>query len=250
MNLSAVLRGNVLSKLALLAIAPLVFLAGCATKAPPITSNQNLRVVAAAELPAPTRDDAFVSQRPFVIGGYDKLLIDVYGVPDLTREVQADGSGRISLPLAGTIEAGGKTPGEVAELIAERLRGRYIKDPQVAVNLQDTVSQVVTIDGEVREPGRYPVVGGMTLLGAVARAKGTTEFARLEDVVLFRTVNNQRMAALYNLAAIRRGIYQDPEIYANDTVVVGDSSARRLFRDVIQGSSLLTTPIIGILQAL
>jgi polysaccharide export outer membrane protein len=56
------------------------------------------------------------------------------------------------------------------------------------------------------------------------------------------------MAALYNLKAIRRGQYNDPEVFANDVVVVGDSAARRLFKDFLQVAPLLSTPIIVLLQ--
>jgi polysaccharide export outer membrane protein len=61
-------------------------------------------------------------------------------------------------------------------------------------------------------------------------------------------VNGQQLAALYNLQAIRRGVYDDPEVYANDVVVVGDSAARRLFRDALQVVPLLSTPLIIALQ--
>ena len=83
---------------------------------------------------------------------------------------------------------------------------------------------------------------------AVATAKGTSEFAKLQDVVIFRTVKGQKMAALYNLKAIRRGSYDDPEVFANDVVVVGDSAARRIFKDALLISPLLTTPLILMLQ--
>ena len=83
---------------------------------------------------------------------------------------------------------------------------------------------------------------------AVATAGGASEFARLNDVVVFRTVGTQRYAALYNLALIRRGAYADPEIFASDIVVVGDSQARRLFRDILAAAPLITAPIIAVLQ--
>jgi polysaccharide export outer membrane protein len=112
------------------------------------------------------------------------------------------------------------------------------------VTVSEAPGRVVTVDGQVVEPGLYPVIGRMTLMQAIARAKGASEFARLQEVVVFRTVGTQRMAALYNLSAIRRGIYEDPEIYANDVVIVGDSPATRLFRNLIQAAPLLTTPLI------
>ena len=66
--------------------------------------------------------------------------------------------------------------------------------------------------------------------------------------MILRNVGGQRYAGLYNLAAIRRGNYADPKVYANDTVVVGDSTARRMFKDLLQVVPLLTTPLIVALQ--
>ena len=140
------------------------------------------------------------------------------------------------------------TPQELARFIEQKLAAQYIRDPQVTINLKETVSQVVTVDGEVKEPGLYPVIGRMTLMRAVATAKGTSEFAKLQDVVIFRTVKGQKMAALYNLKAIRHGSYDDPEVFANDVVVVGDSAARRIFKDALLIAPLLTTPLILLLQ--
>lgn len=231
----------------------LVFIAvlalpACASKTV-LGGSSSVKVAANAELPSPERADLFEQNRPYLIGPFDKLVIDVFGIEELSRkEVQTDAGGRISFPLAGIIETAGKTPGELEDIIEERLRGEFVRDPQVTVNLKETVSQVITVDGQVKEPGLYPVVGRMTLMRAVATAKGTDEFAKLDDIVIFRTVKGQRMAALYNLKAIRRGQYGDPEVFANDVVVVGDSRARRLFKDFLQIAPLLSTPIIVLLQ--
>jgi len=70
--------------------------------------------------------------------------------------------------------------------------------------------------------------------------------AGLENVVVFRTVDGQRYARLYNLKAIRMGNYEDPQMYANDVIVVSESTARRLFRDLLTAAPLLTTPIIAL----
>lgn len=201
--------------------------------------------ILSTELPAPNRADLFGQNRPYLIGPFDKLIIDVFGIEELSKkEVQTDAGGRISFPLAGIVEASGRSPAELEDILEERLRNRYVRDPQVTVNLKETVSQVMTVEGEVREPGLYPVIGRMTLLRAVATAKGTTEFARLKSVAIFRTVEGRQMAGVYNLKAIRDGAYPDPEVYANDVVVVGDSQNRRIFRDVLQAAPLLTTPLI------
>jgi polysaccharide biosynthesis/export protein len=229
----------------------LAFLASCAGGNALNSSGvaRSVEVAEAGALPEPTRSDMFVESRPYLIGPFDKLVIDVFGIEELSnKEVQTDAGGRISFPLAGIIGAAGKTPGELEELIEERLRGRYVRSPQVTVNLKETVSQVITVDGQVKKPGLYPVIGKMTLMRAVATAEGVAEFAKLDDIVIFRTVNGNKMAGLYNLKAIRKGIYDDPEVFANDVVVVGDSQARRLFKDALQIVPLLTTPLILLLR--
>lgn len=208
-----------------------------------------VQVVNGTTLPAPDGSDLTMMDRPYLIGPFDKLIISVFGIEKLSnQEVQTDASGRISFPLVGVIEAAGKTPGELERLIESRLATRFVRNPQVTVNLKETVSQVITVDGQVKEPGLYPVVGRMTLMRAIATAKGTAEFAKLDDVVVFRTVKGQRMAALYNLKAVRNGMYSDPEVFANDVVVVGESKSRRLFRDILQVLPAISTPIILLLQ--
>lgn len=228
-----------------LALLPALALSACSNN-PRIGGAPGLNVVN-GELPPP--DATSVASRPYFIGPFDKLHIDVFGIDALSdKEVQVDASGSMSFPLIGTLDISGKTPSEVATLIEERLRGQYIRNPQVTVNLKETVSQVMTIEGEVREPGLYPVVGRMTLLRAVATAKGTTEFTNPRDVVVFRTAGGQKYAALYDLGAIRNGVYSDPEVFANDIVMVGESRGRRLFKDMLSIAPLLTTPLIIALQ--
>lgn len=222
-----------------------LILAGCA-HGPALVGSADVKVIDAAALPAPTRTDYHGDARPYLLGAYDKVSIKVFGIDELSEDsVQADANGRLSLPLAGTIDAAGHSPAEVAATIADRLR-KYVRDPQVSVNLVDPASNLVTVEGEVREPGTYPVIGRMTLMRAVAVAKGTTEFSKLNEVLVFRTVADQRYVALYSLSAIRKGLYRDPDIYANDIVVVGDSMARRVFKDVLQAAPLITTPIIAL----
>lgn len=234
--------------LTIVAVAALGLCTGCGGRTV-LGGAPGLNVVQGDALPPPTRADSTVVARDYLIGPFDKLTVDVFGIKELSQfKVQTDGAGRFAFPLAGTIEAAGHTPTEVAGLIAGRLRGRYVRDPQVSVNLEETVSQVMAVNGEVVQPGLYPVVGNMTLIRAIATAKGTTEFAKMSDVVVFRTVNGQKMAALYNLKMIQRGAYADPDIFANDVVVVGNSEARRIFKDVLQAAPLITTPIIAYLN--
>lgn len=229
-------------------LAGALALASCAD-APALIGRPGLTIVSQEhELPPPATVDLISEPRSYVIGPLDRLSVDVYGVAELSRSIQVDPSGQIAMPLIGAIDASGKTPATLGAEIAQRLRARYVRDPQVTVNLTETVSQVVTVEGAVKTPGLYPVTGRMTLIRAIARAEGTTQYARENYVVVMRRVNNRDMAALYDLRAIRQGMYADPQIYANDIVLVGESGARRIFSDIVSVSPLLAAPLVALLN--
>lgn len=220
-------------------------LVGCAS-GDQLVGRPDLKIVPGTEFPAPTQRNANYDARPYVIAPSDKISVVVFESADLSRTVITDPGGQISLPLVGTIVAAGKTPAELSALVTDRLR-RYIRDPHVEVN-PDTINQSVIVEGEVRQPGIFPVTTRMTLLGAVARAQGLTEAANTSYVVVFRHVGDKDMAALYDLRAIRQGIYPDPEVYANDTVSVGESRARRVFQLAFQTAALLTAPLVAVIN--
>ncbi|HMG46775.1 MAG TPA: polysaccharide biosynthesis/export family protein [Allosphingosinicella sp.] len=223
-------------------------LSAAACSSPQLIDTGRVGIVSAANLPAPTLEDLSRGARVHLVGPFDRVAVEVFGLPELSRQVQVDASGHIALPLAGRIEVTGKTPEELGQLIAERLRGGYVRDPSVTVTVLETVSQLVTVDGEVRQPGLYPVAGPMTLMRAIARAQGTTDYASVTHVVLFRTVGGRQMAALYDVRAIRLGAYEDPPIYPDDVVVVGESQARRLFPQILSAAGLLVAPLITTLN--
>ena len=211
--------------------------------------KSGIALTADTSLPAPTRTDLVAPSRASLIGPADSISVEVFGVPDLTtRELLVDAGGGITLPLVGSLQVAGMTPSEISRLIADRLRGRYVRNPDVVVNLRTSVSQTVTVEGAVTTPGLYPVTNQTTLLRAIAAAKGVQDGAKLDDVVILRTVNNRRMAGLYNLSAIRAGQYADPAVYASDEIIVGDSPSYRLVRQLLAVTPLLIGPLIAILQ--
>ena len=148
------------------------------------------------------------------------------------------------MPLVGTVAAGGKTPGELAQAISAQLQDRYLKKPQVSVNVKKAKGQTFTVDGAVKQSGVFPIVGRMTLQQAVATAKGASDSADVGNVVVFRTVNNQRVYGVFDLTQIRNGKQIDPPIYPNDTIVVASSGARRTLRDIVGVVPLLPLLLI------
>lgn len=221
-----------------------VALAASACSSPRFEGRPDLTVFDNKPLPEPVREDLVIPSRPYVIGPSDQLAIEVFGIDELSKNVTVDLTGQIALPLVGSLKVSGMTADELTADLNNRFRQAHVRDPKVTVNIVTAASQVITVDGSVTTPGVYPLVGRMSLMRAIARASGTTEFARENYVVVFRNVEGKRYAALYDLRAIRQGLYEDPEIFSNDVVYVGDDQARRLFRDVVQAAPLLSAPLI------
>lgn len=223
-----------------------LLVAGCA--APKMATNGAVGLVTEGLLPAPAIGDQVGSEALHLVGPFDSLAVEVFGVPELSREVRVDANGRVSLPVVGELDVAGKTPTDIQSTVTSRLRAGYVRNPQVTVNVRETVSRTVTVDGAVTRPGIFPITGQMTMMRAIARAEGTTDKARERHVVIFRTVGGNRMAALYDLEAIRLGMYEDPRVYPNDVVVVGRSRASLLFPQILQAVSLISTPLLLLIR--
>jgi polysaccharide export outer membrane protein len=170
------------------------------------------------------------------IAPLDKIDITVFQVKDLTVEdIQVDSSGRILLPLIGTVMASGRTATELADDVANLLRGRFLQSPQVSVRVREAANQRVTVDGAVVQPGVYQITTSTTLLQAVAMARGPDkDYANLKRVLVFRTIDGTRQAAVFNLQDIRSGKADDPAILANDVIVVDGSNVKGAWREVLR----------------
>lgn len=229
----------------LIAAIGFVVTSACASGPRVIGGAAGLQVLPASELPAPRGRDFVLPSNPSILGPTDVVEVTVVGVEWLTaREYRIDPNGDISFPLVGVVAAAGLTPRQLEELLTERLAADQMVAPQVSVNIKELQSRFITVEGQVQDPGVYPVNGRISLLQAVALGGGTSEFSNLDDVVVFRTVEGQRFAALYDLDAIRHGAYADPDIYPNDIIMVGDERGRRLFKDIISIVPLFTSPLV------
>ena len=212
---------------ALCALCGLSLLAGCAdTRGGPIAYDQALGV------PDEPRIAALESN--YKIAPMDQLAIKVFKSEDLSGDYDVDLAGRISLPLVGEVEAANLTTAQLDERLTERFGEKYFQNPDVSVAIKRSTARVVTVDGAVRESGAFPVAGPMTLIQAIALAKGTTEDANARRVAVFRTIGGQRQAAAFDLTSIRRGQAPDPQIYPGDIVVVDGSAIKALQKQILQ----------------
>lgn len=176
----------------------------------------------------------------YEIGPGDVLSVVVYEEPGMSVPTVAVGAdGTIGVPLIGSVVAQGKTPTQLGADIESRLSPRYLVSPSVSVNVTQIVSSTVTVDGEVNQPGVYPIAGPTTLVDVIALARGTSRLADLDEVAVLRVVNGEQMAARFDLRAIRTGAAANPAIQRSDTVVVGFNALNSAWRDVLSASPLL-----------
>jgi polysaccharide export outer membrane protein len=165
----------------------------------------------------------------------DKLAINIFQEEDLSqRELQIDEAGTISLPLIGDVQAAGLSPGQLSRAIEEAYGRSYLRDPQANVVLLEARERTVSVEGEVKTAGVYRVQPGYTLLSALALAGSPNDRAKLDEVLIFRNVNGQRMGGRFDVTEVRAGRMPDPQIVPGDVVVVGFSRARSLYRDALQ----------------
>jgi polysaccharide biosynthesis/export protein len=218
-----------------LAVAMAVMCGGCAgSPAPVLPAGQ-----AAYDVIPVIAEDPATAQ---LVRAGDRLAVRVYGEPELTSELyRVDAAGYLQMPLVGELIAAGQSPAELRAEIARRLGARYVRDPQVTVAVVESARSKFAVEGQVAQPGVYDAEGSGTLLSALAQAKSPTKTAKLDEILVFRMVNGQRMGARFDLAAIRSGRAADPQILAGDTIVVGFSAAKGAFRDFLESA-----PLIGI----
>jgi protein involved in polysaccharide export with SLBB domain len=112
----------------------------------------------------------------YKLGAGDRMRIIVYGQQNLTGEYVLDGQGVLAFPLIGQVPANGMTPAQLERTIVAKLHPDYLRNPSVSVEVM--TRRPFYIVGEVKNPGSYPYVSGMTVINAIALAGGFTYRAR------------------------------------------------------------------------
>lgn len=133
------------------------------------------------------------AEGPYTLASGDRLRVIVYGQDSLSNSYNVDGSGRISMPLIGDVDAKGMTVAQVERVIEARLRNGFLREPKVAAEV--VAFRPFFILGEVTTAGQYPYISGMTVQNAIAVAGGFTPRASKSTVELTRIVRGQPVTA-------------------------------------------------------
>lgn len=189
---------------------------------------------------APDAPAVATIEEDYRIAPLDTLKINVFQVADLSGDYEVDLTGNIALPLIGNVKAVEKTTRQLRADLVKRLGEKYLQNPDITVGVKSSTRRSVTLDGAVRAPGIYPITGDLTLLQAVAMARGTDETANPRRVAIFRQIGGQRMAAAFDLVSIRRGTGEDPKVFAGDIIVVDGNNIKALQREILGALPLLS----------
>ncbi|ANU07141.1 polysaccharide biosynthesis/export family protein [Paraurantiacibacter namhicola] len=224
---------------ALVAGAAALLLGACAKGTPEVQSGP-----VASALPAGVAASDFSATAPdspqYAVQPRDVLSINVRGEPGLSlAQVRVGEDGSFMAPGVGLVYASGRTPAQIAGTIEDVLRRTYLRDPSVAVNVLETGPRMITVEGAVTQPGMFPITPETTLLGAVAMGRGPSEYAKLDQVVIFREVDGQPMAARFDLSQIRSGQMVDPIVLPGDKVVIGESGSAKTFQRILEALPVL-----------
>lgn len=199
----------------------------------------------------------------YVIGPKDVLLITVFDDPTLSGKYTVDADGTFTFPLIGRVKAAGLTIRDFELELKKRLQDGFFKNPQVTVGVDEYRSQRVFVVGEVRQPGTYPLTGGMTLIEALARAGSTLPTASGEALVVRakrgQAVDGPRLPGTdgaadvitVDIRELQSGrLSQNVELFDGDTIFVPQAELVYVFGQVRNPGSYPIKRGTTVLQAL
>ena len=170
---------------------------------------------------AAAADSSATGSPDYKIGVGDVLQITTWKEEDLSFEnVFVRNDGKITIPLLDDIQASGRTTMELKEEIQKRL-SEFVDAPTVTVTLASPGSQKYYILGEVQMVGEYPLVKKLTVVQAFALAKGFTEWASKDEIILFRRDNGKEQMIKIDYKDITKGkLEKDIQLKADDIIIV------------------------------
>lgn len=171
----------------------------------------------------------------YVLRPTDVIRINVFREEGLSVDAVAlSASGEVSVPLVGSLVAAGMTPLQLETRIESLLEQRFLRDPDVSVNVVDYASHQVTVEGAVMTPGMFKFRPGTRLSGAISMARGATRVADINQIAVFRQTPQGMEVAKFDYQAVSSGRMLDPVLQPDDRVVVGTNSLSEFWQDVLK----------------
>jgi polysaccharide export outer membrane protein len=158
-----------------------------------------------------------VDPNSYEIGPEDVIFVEVWHDNDFTRAHVVRPDGKISMQLVGEIQAAGQTPVNLAKAIAAKL-STIIRDPQVDVSVRQVRSKRYYIQGEVNNPGTFPLVVPTRILEALTNSGGFKEFANTKRIIILR--QGKQLRFNYNEVIRGKKMEQNVLLESGDYIIV------------------------------
>jgi polysaccharide export outer membrane protein len=173
------------------------------------------------------------------LGIGDLVEIAVFGVPDLATKTRISGSGDIYLPLIDYIHVADLTTDEAQAVIQKRLEdGGYVRNPHVSIFVDESVSQSITLLGEVSRPGPYPATGELRLFDLLSAAGGLTDKAGRAVTIERRGTPGEKIQ-LQISSNLAEDDKSNVEVFPGDTVFISRAGIIYVVGDVNRPSGFI-----------
>lgn len=197
-------------KLTILAVFAVVSASSAVSAQESATDSKSAPSVSPAAPDAAAKDE-------FKIGAEDVIYIRVMHETDLTGPQDVRPDGMISLQLVGEIKAAGRTPGQLAQDIRDKLLAT-IRSPEVSVQVVRINSRKFTIHGEVVKPGTYTFGTPITVLEAIVSGGGFKDFANEKKIYILR--NGKKLPFNYKAVSKGKHMEQNVQVESGDQIFV------------------------------
>jgi polysaccharide export outer membrane protein len=199
-------------------ISLVTFIAGCLVLTSCAGNLPSVKTLAQVQQSKP---GVAASEESYVIGSGDRLSIDVWKEPDLSKQVTVRLDGKISLPLIEDVVAGGLTSAELRTQLTEKYR-QYVDSPVVSVTVLESHSKKIYLVGKVTKPGEYPLQKNMTVVQAISLAGGLGEWADGSNIRLIRKIKGveKTFRVDYDAIVFGKDLAQNVQLEPDDTIFV------------------------------
>jgi polysaccharide export outer membrane protein len=183
------------------------------------------------------------------LGVGDLIEVVVFGVPDLSTKTRISGSGDVYLPLVDYVHIADLTTDEAQSLIQKRLEdGGFVRGPHVSISVDESVSQTITLIGEVNHPGPFPSTGERRLFDLISAAGGLTDKAGRNVTIEHRAGERVELQLSSNLADDSKN---NVDVYPGDTIIVSRAGIIYVVGDVNHPSGFMIEDTnLSVLKAL
>jgi polysaccharide biosynthesis/export protein len=173
----------------------------------------------------------YAQTESLTIGPGDMLHVKVLEAPELEQSARVTDAGTLTLILGGSVQVGGLTPPGAAAAVTKTLvEGHYLLTPHVSVIMEQTATQNVTIMGQVRSPGSYPIGTPRPILDVLALAGGLTDLAN-RTVTIQRHASKERLQFVVSNSA-SNALDGSVAVLPGDTVIVPKADVVYILGDV------------------